>query len=227
MKTFKAFTLAEVLITLGIIGIVASMTLPALIQKQFNKKVETKLKKVYSVMNQAITQAETVYGPKEYWDFSDPEFVNKYYAPYINKVNIKNFSTKNNNYKSIYFADGSLLVFKSSNYINEDGSIKNNTGMNQDYFFFPEAKNFDITTFANRSCCGITCFAFRFVVNSNYKAERGKAFEPYKHSLNEVSDEILRQHRNYGCGTGNNSFCTALIQYNNWIIPDNYPFKVK
>ena len=30
----KAFTLAEVLITLGIIGVVAAMTLPALIQKQ-------------------------------------------------------------------------------------------------------------------------------------------------------------------------------------------------
>lgn len=30
----SAFTLAEVLITLGIIGIVAAMTLPALIQKK-------------------------------------------------------------------------------------------------------------------------------------------------------------------------------------------------
>ena len=30
----KAFTLAEVLITLGIIGVVAAMTMPTLIQKQ-------------------------------------------------------------------------------------------------------------------------------------------------------------------------------------------------
>ena len=30
----KAFTLAEVLITLGIIGVVAAMTLPSLIQEQ-------------------------------------------------------------------------------------------------------------------------------------------------------------------------------------------------
>lgn len=34
----KAFTLAEVLITLGIIGVVAALTLPAIIQKN-NKKV--------------------------------------------------------------------------------------------------------------------------------------------------------------------------------------------
>ena len=53
-----AFTLAEVLITLGIIGIVAAMTLPALIQKNNNQVVEARLKKFYSVMNQAIIQAE-------------------------------------------------------------------------------------------------------------------------------------------------------------------------
>ena len=35
-RTF-AFTLAEVLITLGIIGIVAAMTLPSLIQNKTNK----------------------------------------------------------------------------------------------------------------------------------------------------------------------------------------------
>ena len=42
----KAFTLAEVLITLGIIGVVAAMTLPALIQKQHRKETSVKLKKV-------------------------------------------------------------------------------------------------------------------------------------------------------------------------------------
>lgn len=36
-NNYKAFTLAEVLIALGIIGIVASLTLPAIIQKQNEK----------------------------------------------------------------------------------------------------------------------------------------------------------------------------------------------
>ena len=61
-----AFTLAEVLITLGIIGIVAAMTLPTLIQSNKNKEVEAKLKKIYSVMNQAILLSEKDNGPKEY-----------------------------------------------------------------------------------------------------------------------------------------------------------------
>lgn len=36
-----AFTLAEVLITLGIIGIVAAMTLPSIIQKQYQKEASS------------------------------------------------------------------------------------------------------------------------------------------------------------------------------------------
>lgn len=48
----KGFTLAEVLITLGIIGIVAAMTIPTLIENQRNKEFEVQLKKVYSELNQ-------------------------------------------------------------------------------------------------------------------------------------------------------------------------------
>lgn len=50
----KAFTLAEVLITLGIIGIVAAMTLPSMIAKYQNKVMVTNLKKVYTELSQAV-----------------------------------------------------------------------------------------------------------------------------------------------------------------------------
>lgn len=40
----NGFTMAEVLITLGIIGIVAAMTLPALVQKYQNYIVENRMK---------------------------------------------------------------------------------------------------------------------------------------------------------------------------------------
>ena len=43
----KGFTLAEVLITLGIIGIVAAMTIPNLIAKNQKRLVETRLKSTY------------------------------------------------------------------------------------------------------------------------------------------------------------------------------------
>lgn len=52
--TTKGFTLAEVLITLGIIGIVAGMTMPVLTAKYRSKVAVTQLKKMYSVMSQAL-----------------------------------------------------------------------------------------------------------------------------------------------------------------------------
>lgn len=51
-----AFTLAEVLITLGIIGIVAAMTLPSVINKIQNKDKTARLKKFYSSINQAVNR---------------------------------------------------------------------------------------------------------------------------------------------------------------------------
>ncbi|MDR1327933.1 MAG: type II secretion system GspH family protein, partial [Heliobacteriaceae bacterium] len=50
----NAFTLAEVLITLGIIGIVAALTMPGLIANHKEKETVTKLRKVYSSIQQAF-----------------------------------------------------------------------------------------------------------------------------------------------------------------------------
>ena len=50
----SAFTLAEVLITLGIIGVVAALTLPSVITKFQQKSFSTAFKKEYSVLNNAI-----------------------------------------------------------------------------------------------------------------------------------------------------------------------------
>lgn len=54
----KAFTLAEVLITLGIIGVVAALTMPVLIANYKNKVFITKTKKVYSNIQNAIIMAQ-------------------------------------------------------------------------------------------------------------------------------------------------------------------------
>lgn len=49
-----AFTLAEVLITLGIIGVVAAMTIPSLIQSYKEKATVTAVKQSYSIFAQAL-----------------------------------------------------------------------------------------------------------------------------------------------------------------------------
>lgn len=52
--SLKGFTLAEVLITLGVIGVVAAITLPPLIKKYEEKVLLTKAKKDYAVINQLL-----------------------------------------------------------------------------------------------------------------------------------------------------------------------------
>ena len=56
LKKRAAFTLAEVLITLGIIGVVAAMTMPVIIQNARGKVLQTQLKKAYSILSQTTQQ---------------------------------------------------------------------------------------------------------------------------------------------------------------------------
>ena len=49
-----AFTLAEVLITLGIIGFVAAMTMPVLINNYQKHALKNQFKVAYSLLNQAL-----------------------------------------------------------------------------------------------------------------------------------------------------------------------------
>ena len=64
----RGFTLAEVLITLGIIGVVAAMTIPTLMQKYYEKQTVAKLKETYSILSQALKSASQEEGLPEEWD---------------------------------------------------------------------------------------------------------------------------------------------------------------
>ena len=54
-KTFSAFTLAEVLITLGIIGVVAAMTMPTLMNQTNGAQYKAAYKKALSAISQGVT----------------------------------------------------------------------------------------------------------------------------------------------------------------------------
>lgn len=66
----KAFTLAEVLVTLGIIGVVAALTMPVLMQNYRKAVLRNQAKKTYSMLSQALTTSVDKYGWKPscyYW----------------------------------------------------------------------------------------------------------------------------------------------------------------
>lgn len=84
----RAFTLAEVLITLAIIGVVAAMTIPSLLRGQEEKATVTAVKKAYSTLSNAYKLAEQENGTPDNWGLSaDSAGATKMVqmlAPYLN-----------------------------------------------------------------------------------------------------------------------------------------------
>lgn len=68
----SGFTLAEVLITLGIIGIVAAVTMPSLIAEYREKQTVVQLQRVYSMLSQALQSAIQDSDEVNYWCNGDP-----------------------------------------------------------------------------------------------------------------------------------------------------------
>ena len=67
MKRFKrGFTLAEVLITLAIIGVVAAISIPSVISNSQQQEFKTGLRKAVSVLNSAITMNMAIDGESPY-----------------------------------------------------------------------------------------------------------------------------------------------------------------
>ena len=83
-----AFTLAEVLITLGIIGVVAVLTLPSVINKFQMKTFEVAFKKEYSVLNNTIDYLQL------------EESIDKCYMTIVNSP------TETNPYNTAYASEG-------------------------------------------------------------------------------------------------------------------------
>ena len=66
-----AFTLAETLVVMGIIGVVAALTIPNLNQSTGDREKVAKVKKIYSNIEDALGRATAVYGPMETWFEND------------------------------------------------------------------------------------------------------------------------------------------------------------
>ncbi|MBR1754620.1 type II secretion system protein [bacterium] len=137
-RKLKAFTLAEVLITLGIIGVVAALTIPTLMQKFDERETVTKMKKMYSTLTTAYQNYFADNGvPEPQANNSDgATYVFNIFKPYLKIAqdcgvtntggclanvtyktkdgnNYYNYSTGSAHYKAL-LADGSALIFKSN-----------------------------------------------------------------------------------------------------------------
>ncbi|MCD7878377.1 MAG: type II secretion system GspH family protein [Candidatus Gastranaerophilales bacterium] len=82
----QGFTLAEVLISLVVIGIIAAITVPLVMENYRRHEIGVKSEKVYSMLSQAVKMAEIEHGiPSAQWNYSlsAGEFFKTYLSKYI------------------------------------------------------------------------------------------------------------------------------------------------
>lgn len=221
------FTLAEVLITLGIIGIVAAMTMPALIQKHRRQVAETRLKKFYSVMNQAITLSEVDNGDVKYWDTQPKGFetdndgnsdltkpkiepwFNKYLRPYLKEVKVE-YSKASEGRVAVYFNDGSLVMISDPTWL----FFINANDYKEKFYEELESMSFSRPG-------GTKMFTFSFT----------PALKPALRAYADwvvTNETTLKNDSLQGCYKGSakeHAYCSTLIKRNGWTIPKDYPHK--
>ena len=125
-----AFTLAEVLITLGIIGVVAALTLPTLIQNHQKQVCVTQLKKAYSNISNAYNQIANDEGVTEwsqtcFTDWTGNNNCLHKLAKQMKAINTKDFGVT----CSADWCSAALSANTSSTFYETDGMLVTSDGM--------------------------------------------------------------------------------------------------
>ncbi len=249
------FTLAEVLVTLGIIGVLAAITLPMLVANYKKHLVMTRLEHTYSLLNQMVKLSEAANGEGINWDIdrveasdlsNTKEFWDRYLSSYIKTVRYCDYRISNlpeygrECSVQVYNNDGVAqpVVNKKSKYIlsNGVGIVPSVTAERIENM--PVTFRVDLNVSKSRPKAGIDWFQFNLITYENKtkitSAMQWNSGENWSPSCDKINNEPARRN-NYieSCRQGNDlgqtgyglSFCTALLECNGWKIPKDYPIK--
>lgn len=241
----KAFTLAEILITLGIIGVVAAITIPALIVNYQKEVTVTSLKKMYSTLNQAaeMYQAEHEITYEEFDTSLDGKsFLYKYFKPYLNIIHeCNNFLECYDNYP---LAIDRKTSYTRINYIAvlSDGSYLGVFSIPSGALFF-----FDINGAKGPNYSGRDIFSFYLINKSTIGENEGCAsvlerlesglypggysgcYVPFtEYSREELLGTSVHRACNRNAGgvevSSPYDACAAVIMLDGWKIAKDYPW---
>lgn len=215
IKNRLAFTLAEVVITLGIIGVVAAMTMPSLITSYQKRNAEAHLKHFYSLMRQGIemtanepdadcevkqSQVKTSGGFTSWWDACLGKVLKTSYQ-----------ERKRDAYEMVVLLDGSAFV----------GYAANTTTVH--FFYCTSVDKCGAELFDGR-----TSFLFTLLYTDN-----GMQFYPSLGTENASSRATLLSNcrsglaheEEMGITITRRHTCTALIMRDGWKIAPDYPWQ--
>lgn len=247
MPRANGFTLAEVLITLGIIGVVAAMTLPLLAHHQKSTTV-TKLKEIYSILSQAKTMTEQEWGTFD-TQLSSEKFITTYFAPHLKisgacrsqtecygnsyplgidrktKIKIPSYIAilPNGAYFGTYSVPGGSIF-----YIDINGKAQPNYS-GRDIFYFYLVNTSKIVTDGDgcRSALerlksfdsGLFPGGYASCYIPHASLSRNDIINPY--TTHRACSHNAREINNGGTG---GDACAALIMRDNWKISSDYPW---
>ena len=229
-----AFTLAEVLITLGVIGIVAALTLPNVINNYKKHKTINRLKSTYSTLNNALEMAKNDYAtdmnewsiqgdnPKEKAGY----FAETYLIPYLKiAINCKNNGTSKCN-----------LRFKNLNSNEYVGTSSTNTA-------FALANGVFVSVYVSTSSVVENRVQLRLFLDGNkltningkdvFIMELGggtgsgtdkNKFWPYGYARNLSCNSYINGSSGNCKKDSTGDKCFALIFCENWQMTDKYPW---
>ena len=222
--------MAEVLITLTIIGVIAAITIPNLMQSWRKHQVEVGVKEAYSLLNNALTMAKAEHGSlieaiqistaQGNLYIAEKHFSQNYVEPYLKVVK----ATEPNQYKNRVFNDASLKRI--------DGSVANQSETNPYQWRQLQLQNGMFLGVHK----GSTKYWFIFDINGN-KGPNQIAHDIFYFSLEDEAPNRIFAGRtgtkySWGCESLSQAItvyggveCSAKIMYNGWKIPDDYPVK--
>ncbi len=243
---YKGFTLAETLIALVVIGVVAALTVPNMIVKHQKEETVTRLKKAYSTIAQTTNKAIADNGPIETWELENgktKEFFDKYMAPYLNVAKIcgyestgeclfkaKPLSMRNKNvngsFTSIIYKvilqDGTAVLMNARTFDQDAG---NGVTIPQKYLMI----YFDINGLNKPNVYGLDIFSYVYWIQNDGSIVPGKAnlsgtLLPYGGT--PASDGSTREdYITKGCNKNGTGYqCSSLIMADDWQIKDDYPW---
>lgn len=122
MKRKSGFTLAEVLITLGIIGVVAAMTIPSLMNSTGQTEFKSGFKKAVSVLNQAVTMNVALDGADFSALTSGTTAGSSIYSMFTTRMNVLSTGANatiggafnNSSNYTLFFNDGMAVTFPTA-----------------------------------------------------------------------------------------------------------------
>lgn len=253
-KAKFGFTLAEVLITLGIIGVVAAITIPNLIANQQKKAIGSQIAEAQSILTQAVRQytANTdEEGSSEFDTTLSPQaFAEKYFKPYLKIARIctriEDGCWKTGDFNgyydlaghkmtnvpySIVLNNGMVLGFSKidgtnlvSIFVDVNGQSKRNVLGKDVFSFYP---------YNSANLCNTGTEKYKNIKNGIYPGGFDNCGTPHvAYSREELltATNILRNCNKvglvayYGNRPGLGAGCAAIIFKDGWKISNDYPW---